>query len=84
MLLNDAAGEGAPPPGEIGRGPRFFRWQAELPEPVEMDDTSPAALEGALPAAAEELIARRGAELDEIARRVVRFGPLPPDPPAPE
>jgi patatin-like phospholipase/acyl hydrolase len=83
-LLNDAAGEGAPPPGAIGRGPRFFRWQADLPAPIEMDDTRPATLEGELPAAAEELIRRRDAELDEVARRVVRFGPLPPDPPAPE
>lgn len=83
MLLNDAAGEGAPPAEAIGRGPRFFRWQAELPEPIEMDDTSPAVLKGALPAAAKELIARREAELDEIAQRVVRFGPLPPDPPPP-
>lgn len=82
MLLNDAAGEGAPAPGQIGRGPRFFRWQADLPEPVEMDDTSPAVLQGALPAAARELIARHDGELDEIARRVVRFSPLPPDPPA--
>jgi uncharacterized protein len=80
-LLNDAAGEGAPPPGTIGRGPRFFRWQADLPRPIEMDDTSPATLEGALPAAAEGLIDRFDAELDEIARRVVRFGALPPDPP---
>lgn len=81
MLLNDAAGAGAPAPETIGRGPRFFRWQADLREPVEMDDTSPAALQVALPAAAKELIARRSAELDEVARRVVRFGPLPPDSP---
>jgi len=81
MLLNDAAGDGALGPEAIGRGPRFFRWQADLPEPLEMDDTSPATLEGALPAAARALISSRGAELDEVARRVVRFGPLAPDPP---
>jgi patatin-like phospholipase/acyl hydrolase len=83
ILLNDAAGEGAPPPGTIGRGPRFFRWQADLSEPIEMDDASPAMLEGKLPAAAEKLIDRYDAELDQVARRVVRFGPLPPDPPPP-
>jgi uncharacterized protein len=67
---------------EIGRGPRFFRLQVPLDPPVEMDDAGDAARD-ALKAAAERLISDRKAELADIAARLLRAGPLPPDPPKP-
>lgn len=81
ILLNPV--QGPPDRAEIGRGPRFFRWQAELRGQIEMDDTSERALNQLLPAAAAELISRHDAELDEVAERLTRLPPLPPDPPAP-
>ncbi len=79
-LLNHPTGP--PDPADIGRGRRFFRWQAKLAAQVGMDDTSRETLEDVLPAAASELIATRDAELDEIADRLTKFDPLPPDPPS--
>lgn len=65
------------PPQAIGRGPRFFRLQVELDPPIPMDrpDAVPA-----LEAAARRLIAGSERELGEIAARLLRAGPLAPDP----
>jgi predicted acylesterase/phospholipase RssA len=80
MLLNHPTGAPPPQPTDIGRGPRFFRWQATLDSWIEMDDASQKNLEELLPAAASDLITSRATELDEIAKRVTSFAPLPPDP----
>jgi len=80
ILLNSPAE--IPQAAEIGRGPRFFRWQAELREPVEMDDASRETLKEVLPAAAAALIAAHNDELDAVADRLTRFPALPPSPPS--
>ena len=71
-----------PPPHataeEIGHGPRFFRLQVELDPPIPMDQ--PEALL-ALEAAANRLISDNDTELSGIAARLLRAGPIPPDPP---
>lgn len=81
VLLNHFPGKGPPDPEKIGRGPRFFRWQAQLDQPIGLDDASEETLYGTLPAAAAKLIGSREAELDEIADRLTKFAPLPSDPP---
>lgn len=80
MLLNHPPGSGAPASAEMGRGPRYFRLQVRLPEPVALDDASAEALARTLPAAAAALIAAREAELEAIVARLLRAGPLPADP----
>ncbi len=67
-------------PEDVGRGPRFFRLQVELHDPIALDDASEEALTEKLPAAAAELIASHETELDEIVDRLLRFDPLPYDP----
>jgi uncharacterized protein len=78
-LLNEP-----PPPhataAEIGRGPRFYRFQADLHAVIQMDDPSKTTLD-ALKAAAQELIKRHDDELADISERLLTAGPLPPDPP---
>ncbi len=81
MLLNHVPGAEPPTSGETGQGPRYFRMQVPLEESIPLDDASAAALTGSLPAAAAALIAAREGELDEIVERLLRVGPLPPDPP---
>ena len=80
-LLNEP-----PPPHvtneEIGRGPRFFRMQVDLEPTIQMDDPSKTTLE-ALKQAAGKLVAERETELADIAERLLRAGPIPPDPPQP-
>jgi patatin-like phospholipase/acyl hydrolase len=78
-LLNHPVGP--PRPEEIGRGPRYFRWQVDLRGNVAMDDAGPETLERVLPAAADELVASRSDEIDAVCRRLLRFEPLPHDPP---
>jgi patatin-like phospholipase/acyl hydrolase len=67
---------------DVGRGPRFFRLQTPLDPPIQMDDASGLA-QAALEGAAETLIRDYQGELAEIATRLLRAGPLPPDPPMP-
>lgn len=81
MLLNHAPGTAAPSPTLIGHGPRYFRLQVQLDDPVALDDASEDALRRTLPAAASELIDAHDAELDRIVGRLLRFAPLEPDPP---
>jgi len=68
-------------PADVGRGPRFFRLQVQLHDSVALDDASEEALTEKLPAAANELIASHKSELDQIVERLLRFDPLPFDPP---
>jgi uncharacterized protein len=68
-------------PADVGRGPRFFRLQVQLHDSVALDDASDEALTEKLPAAANELIASHESELDQIVERLLRFDPLPFDPP---
>ena len=77
MLLNHAPGEAVPTAGELGRGPRYYRLQAKLPGPIAMDDASRETLGQRLPAAAEDLIAKRSAELDAIVEKLIAAGPIP-------
>jgi uncharacterized protein len=65
MLLNHERGKGLPEAAEIGRGDRYFRFQAPLAEAIQMDDASPETLQ-LLTEAAEELIEKRGAEIAQI------------------
>ena len=51
-----------------------------LDGPIALDDAGEDALERKLPAAAEALIASHETEIEEIVDRLVRIGPLPPDP----
>ena len=79
MLLNHSPGDGAPDPAEIGRGPRYFRLQVRLQQPIALDDAGEDALRRKLPDAAKALIAAHDDELDRIVERLLRCGPLPPD-----
>jgi hypothetical protein len=47
-----------------------------------MDDPDQAKPGAALPAAAKRLIETRSAEIDLLVERLLRFDPLPYDPPA--
>jgi len=64
---------------DIGRGPRFFRLQVPLDPPIPLDDAGAPAL-AALESAANRLIADREDELSDITARLLRAGPIPPDP----
>jgi hypothetical protein len=83
MLLNHVPGAEPPTSGETGQGPRYYRMQVPLEESIPLDDCSEAALTETLPAAAAALIAARDGQLDEIVERLLRSGPLQPDPPPP-
>ena len=78
-LLNEP-----PPPHtaqeEIGRGPRFYRFQVDLDPPIAMDDAGASAI-AALRRAANRLISEREDELADVAARLLRAGPIAPDPP---
>jgi len=76
MLLNHARGEGVPSPGELGRGPRYYRLQTKLQEPVAMDDAGRETLRDHLPAAARRLIEQRSTELDAIVATLDAAGPI--------
>ena len=84
MLLNHPDGEADPQPDEIGRGPRYFRFQVELGTPIAMDDPGETGPGKALPLAAQALLEAQAGELDEVAARLLAAGPLPPDPLVPD
>ena len=77
-LLNDPADPNVTQE-DVGRGPRFFRLQVELEQALPMDDAGSGA-QAALRAAAERLISECEDALDEITRRLLAAGPIPPDP----
>jgi patatin-like phospholipase len=78
MLLNHAPGEAVPAPEEIGNGPRYYRLQVELAEPIEMDDASHETLTVTLPNAAEQLIEERAPQIEAIVAALLAAGPIPP------
>jgi patatin-like phospholipase/acyl hydrolase len=80
MLLNHEPGKALPEPTAIGRGPRYFRLQVDLPAEVAMDDASDRVLQQTLPDAAEQLIGDRGDDLEAIVDKLVNAGPIPPSP----
>jgi pimeloyl-ACP methyl ester carboxylesterase len=73
---NHARGEGAPAPGELGRGPRYYRLQTRLTEPIAMDDAGNETLHDRLPTAAHRLIEQHSAELDAIVDKLAAAGPI--------
>jgi uncharacterized protein len=64
MLLNHEPGQ--QPDEPMGRGPRYWRLEPELPRAFALDDASDATLR-VLSSAAEQLIEDRAAELDALA-----------------
>jgi patatin-like phospholipase/acyl hydrolase len=80
MLLNHVPGGGVPARDEFGQGPRYYRLQAKLKEPIGLDDVSEKTLTETLPKAAEEVIGERSAQIDAIVAALVAAGPIPPGP----
>jgi len=64
MLLNHEPGKA--PAKAFGRGPRYWRFEADLRLPYGLDDASEATLE-ALTTAAQQLIKARAGDLDKLA-----------------
>jgi uncharacterized protein len=79
VLLNHEPGRAHPEPASQGIGPRYFRFQTKLPRGTPLDDASERSLRE-LSEAADRLLAERDAELREVAARLARLDPLPPDP----
>jgi uncharacterized protein len=66
ILLNHVPGTEVAKGAEIGAGPRYFRWQVELPGPVPLDGTEPGHIAN-LREAGEALIAGRELEIAAVA-----------------
>lgn len=79
ILLNHEPGAPLPDAGQMGRGPRYYRFQIALPPGFGLDDASSAALRG-LDEAAERLLEERAQDLEDLARRLAAIEPLAPDP----
>ena len=80
MLLNHEAGAPPPTAADVGRGPRYFRLQVDIPTEVAMDDASETVIEETLPGAAKRLIDERGKDLKAIVGKLASLGPIPPSP----
>jgi patatin-like phospholipase/acyl hydrolase len=74
-LLNTGERQPRPAPDEIGRGPRYYRLESELPADWEMDDSRPATLDG-LEAQARKLMEKRESDLQAIAARLAAARPI--------
>jgi patatin-like phospholipase/acyl hydrolase len=79
ILLNHEPGRAVAEPAEMGRGPRYWRFQATLPRHRGLDDASRASL-AELSETADRLIAARDADLRQLAARLAGFDPLAADP----
>lgn len=66
MLLNHEPGSGVPPSPLLGAGPRYYRYQVALDEPIPLDGTRERDI-ARLTEHAEALIAARGPELEALA-----------------
>jgi uncharacterized protein len=77
MLLNHEPTDPAPTEADLGHGPRYFRFQADLRQPFGMDDASTPALDE-LERVAKVVIEQRAAELDAVADELVQAGVIPP------
>jgi hypothetical protein len=76
ILLNHDPGGAMPEPSQMGRGPRYFRFQTSLPPGFGLDDARPKTLRE-LSAFADRLVEERGPELEQLGRRLARLEPLP-------
>jgi Patatin-like phospholipase len=74
MLLNHDPGEARPNAETIGRGERYYRFQVDLGQSVEMDDASETTL-GKLAEVAAALIEERSEEIDALVERLRPIGP---------
>ena len=70
MLLNHERGEPGPSAAELGRGPRYYRFQVDLGGEIAMDDTSPETLNERLPKAAAQLISDREGEIEQVVEQL--------------
>jgi hypothetical protein len=77
MLLNHEPDDPPPTEADLGHGPRYFRFQADLRQPFGMDDASTPALDE-LERVANAVIERRAPELDAVAEQLARAGAIPP------
>jgi uncharacterized protein len=73
MLLNLDPGQ--QPDQELGRGPRYWRFEPELPRPLALDDASESTLR-VLTSAAEQMIEERAADIDALAALLDAAGPV--------
>jgi hypothetical protein len=76
MILNHEHRDPHLPREALGRGPRYYRIESELATDYEMDDSRRKTLDQ-LEAAASELIATRGDDLQAIADKLAAAGPIP-------
>jgi predicted acylesterase/phospholipase RssA len=79
VLLNHEPGHAVVEPPEMGRGPRYHRFQVKLPRGLSLDDASEGSL-AELDQAADRLLAERDADLSALAAQLAELEPLPPDP----
>jgi hypothetical protein len=70
IMLNHEAGAPVARGVEQGAGPRYFRWQIELPAPLPLDGVSDAEIED-LRNCGEELASARAAEIEAVATAVI-------------
>lgn len=75
MLLNHVPGK--EPDEQFGRGPRYWRFEPNLPRPTGLDDASDATL-GELSSAARGMIEERSADLDALTALLEGAGRPPP------
>lgn len=66
VLLNHDPGEAVSASAEMGAGPRYYRYEVGLREPLPLDDAGPANIDQ-LEECADALIAARGDELTALA-----------------
>jgi predicted acylesterase/phospholipase RssA len=78
ILLNHEPGRAVADAARMGAGPRYFRFQTTLVRGAPLDDASRPALDE-LNAAADRLLAENDPQLRELAGRLARQDPLPPD-----
>ena len=71
VLLNHVAGTEPPPRERLGAGPRYYRYQVELPSPLPLDDPSPSSI-AVLGERADALIEAREEELEALAATLAR------------
>jgi predicted acylesterase/phospholipase RssA len=71
VLLNHVPGTELPPRERLGSGPRYYRYQLELPGPLPLDDPSASSI-AVLGERADALIEARADELEALARTLAR------------
>jgi len=69
ILLNHESGTPVARGVELGAGPRYFRWQIELPAPLPLDGVGDDEIEG-LRGCGEALVSARAAEIEAVAAAI--------------